>query len=150
MSGKTYKNWLSDANTRLNDAKVEFPHLVAEVILSRALNRERASVIAHSDEILSVEDLKKADELLARRCSGTPLSYVLEETEFFSLKIRVTPDVLVPEAETELLVQAVLDISTSQYYEDRKEITIIDIGTGSGCILAAIGVNDSRFVGFGT
>ena len=150
MSGKTYKNWLSDAVSRLNKANVDFPHLVAEVLLARALTLERASVIAHSDNILSDEESRIADDLLHRRIAGTPLSYVLEETEFFSLKIRVTPSVLVPESETEHLVQAVLDISASSKYEKMKEITIIDIGTGSGCILAAIGVNDGRFIGFGT
>ena len=150
MNGKTYKNWLSDAISKLNNVKVDFPHLVAEVILSNALSLERASIIAHSDNSLSIEELQIADEMLEKRITGTPLSYVLEETEFFSLKIRVTPAVLVPESETEHLVQAVLDIAAYPEYENMKEITLIDIGTGSGCILAAIGVNDARFVGFGT
>jgi len=149
MSGKTSRQWLIDAAKLLKDAEVEHPHLVAEIILSKAIKRERASVIAHADELLSDEDEQNADDFLQKRVSGVPLSYVLEETEFFSLAIRVTPAVLVPEAETEHLVQAVLDIAASDEFKNVQELQIVDIGTGSGCILAAIAVNDARFTGFG-
>ena len=103
--------------------------LEARVLLGHALGVERAWLIAHEHDELPVLLLEKYESLLARRLAGEPVAYILGAKEFFGRSFKVTPDVLIPRPETELLVELALE----KLPLDRSAC-ILDLGTGSGCI----------------
>jgi len=93
--------------------------------------------MAHPDSTLSSEQQKQLDDALARLESGEPFPYVLGHWEFFGVDFDVTPDVLIPRPETELLVEKA--IARLQQSPTRKNVA--DIGTGSGAIAVSLAVN---------
>ena len=108
----------------LADARRESGSLVAHVI-----GRDRSFVITHADEFLENKALDILRQLVNRRAAGEPLQYLTGHQEFFQLDFEVTPDVLIPRPETELIVETALELLS-----DQSEPLIADIGTGSGCI----------------
>jgi release factor glutamine methyltransferase len=104
-----------------------------ELLLGHALGRDRAWLYAHADDPLAVADAVRFHALLVRRAAGEPIAYVTGHREFWSLDLAVTPDVLIPRTETELLVQLALD-----RIPQNVDVEIADLGTGSGAIALAI------------
>ena len=89
----------------------ESPRLDAEVLLAQALGRQRIELYTTFDEMPSDDARAAFRELVRRRAEGTPVAYLVGRREFYSLSFRVTPDVLIPRPETELLVVAALDLA---------------------------------------
>ena len=104
-----------------------------ELLLSHALGRDRAWLYAHADDALAAADAVRFHSLLMRRAAGEPLAYIIGHREFWSLELSVTPAVLIPRPETELLVELALR-KTPQ----GTEVDIADLGTGSGAIALAL------------
>lgn len=105
----------------------------AEILLASVLQRDRAWLIAHRDDVLEVVDVVRFSELIELRAAGHPVAYLTGRRGFWSLELAVTPDTLIPRAETELLVQLALDrIAVG------TQTRIADLGTGSGAIALAI------------
>ena len=102
-------------------------------LLGHALGRDRTFVITHADEPLESGAFETFWELIERRAAGAPLQYLTGRQEFFKLDFEVTPDVLIPRPETELIVEIALEL-----LEDDPEPFIADIGTGSGCIVVSL------------
>lgn len=101
----------------------------ARWILQSVLKADTAFLIAHADQILDMDQMRRFRQLLARRITGEPVAYLTGERGFYDLVFRVTPDVLIPRPETELLVEAALSkISPDRYCH------VLDLGTGSGAI----------------
>jgi release factor glutamine methyltransferase len=122
------------ANRSLRDA----PHpnrarTDAELLLLYVLEKNKAWLIAHGDELLSSDLSSSYFELLERRRRGEPIQYITGETEFYGLPFHVTPDVLIPRPETEHLVEKVLGLAAN-FSTPR----IVDVGTGSGAIAVAL------------
>lgn len=111
------------------------PRLDAELLLAEVLACRRIDLYARFAEEPSEEDRKRFRELVRRRAGGEPTAYLLGRKEFFSLDFRVTPDVLIPRPETELLVAAALDRLKAA--ADASPV-VADVGTGSGAIAVAI------------
>ena len=106
----------------------------AEALLLHCLGRdERAWLIAHDTDELPEAVVKEFEQFCQQRRSGTPLAYLLGFREFWSLKLKVTPDVLIPRPETEYLVEWAIEISQS-----RGCSSLLDMGTGSGAIALAM------------
>ena len=105
----------------------------AEVLLMHAIGRDRAYLLTHPEAQLTSEQAAVYEEWLARRERHEPIQYIIGEQEFFGLKLRVTPDVLIPRPETEHLVEAALE-----RMERNAPLRIADIGTGSGAIAVAL------------
>lgn len=103
------------------------------MLLQHVLKLNLAHMIAHSEQELSVEQAQQFAELLGRRRQGEPVAYLTGEREFYSLDFEVTPAVLIPRPETELLVDLALE-----RVPVNRAITILDLGTGSGAIALAI------------
>ena len=129
----TIHDLLSEAIPRLQAAGVETPRLDAEVLLARVLGRERAWVWAHPEYEPAANDEQRFRLLLARRAGRQPLAYLLGEWEFYGRPFFVTPDVLVPRPETELLVEAVVG-----WAREHKAVKLADIGAGSGAIAVTL------------
>ena len=104
----------------------------AEILLAAAWQRSRAMLLAHPEETVPEAVATRFAATCARRAAGEPVAYLLGRREFWSLKFDVTPAVLVPRPETELLVERTLARVTETHAD------IADLGTGSGCIAIAL------------
>nr|WP_236657261.1 peptide chain release factor N(5)-glutamine methyltransferase [Acidisarcina polymorpha] len=93
----------------------------------------RTDLIAHPEHTLTEEQIRQYERLVARRKRSEPIQYILGEREFYGLRFVVTPDVLIPRPETELLVEAALE-----HIPDEKPASLADVGTGSGAIAVAL------------
>src|SRR5450631_3903304 len=105
----------------------------ARVLLRHACGVDDAYLIAHADDKLSDEQSAAFAALVARRAAGEPVAYIVGEREFFSLEFRVTPAVLIPRPETELLVGVALELVSPDHNS-----RVLDLGTGSGCVAVSI------------
>jgi len=103
--------------------------LEAQVLLAHVLNRPRAYLLAHPEAALSDSNQAQFESLLTRRERGEPIAYLTGQREFYGLEFLVTPDVLIPRPETELLVELALE-----HIPQDTPIRILDLGTGSGAI----------------
>ena len=115
----------------------ETPLLDAQVLLAHVLERPRAWVLAHPEARLSLAQEQTLQSAAARLEAGEPLPYILGHWEFFGLDFIVSPDVLIPRPETELLVERALEWLRA--HPERRNVA--DIGTGSGCIAISLAVN---------
>jgi release factor glutamine methyltransferase len=113
------------------------PELDARVLLANILDKSRTWIEAHPETLLTRSQLATAKKAVTRLETGEPLPYVLGHWEFFGLDFEITPDVLIPRPETELLVERAIKWLNAA--SDRR--TIADVGTGSGCIAVAIAKN---------
>ena len=112
----------------------EVAMLDARLMLGRLLGRTPTQLIARDEERLGPEEAARWADWLARRAGGEPLAYLLGEKEFHGLMLEVTPDVLVPRPETELLVDWAVELLVSR----DAPAALIDLGTGSGAIALAV------------
>ena len=105
----------------------------AELLLRYALGCDRAYLLTHPESKLTPDQIATYDGWLARRSLHEPIQYIVGEQEFFGLKFRVTPDVLIPRPETEHLVEAALARA-----DHDPRVRIADVGTGSGAIAVTL------------
>lgn len=121
----TINDVLKEATEILQNAGVPEGRREAGSLLSFVTGKDRTFLIAHAED--EVSDVDQFREVVERRAAGEPLQYITGTQDFFGREFRVTPDVLIPRPETELLVEAALEVN--------KAATLIcDVGTGSGCI----------------
>lgn len=106
---------------------IENPKLDVELLVSHFTGINRLELNLHADELVSNEIQKEIEKAVQRRIEHEPLQYILGETEFYGLRIKVNPSVLIPRPETELLVEKIIQ-------ENPDVKSILEIGTGSGCI----------------
>jgi len=110
-----------------------FSHeLDAQIILSDIMGIKRESLITNNETFISKKTIKKFDEAIKRRVKREPVAYITGKKEFWSTNFTVNHATLVPRPETELLIYKIV-----KFYKN-KRINILDIGTGSGCILLSI------------
>ena len=124
------------ARSRLERAGIADAALESEVILRHSLGIDRAAFFAALEEHPDSSALRLADSLVDRRKGGEPLAYILGRREFYGLDLLVTPAVLIPRQETELLVDSILEFGRG-----RPGLAVADVGTGSGAIAVAAAVN---------
>src|SRR5215470_8054699 len=129
---QTVRHGLAAGAQFLANAGIESARLDAEVLLGHALGVETADIYIGMESTVSGRDEKIFQELLARRTKGEPVAYITGHKEFWSLDFVVTPDVLIPRPETELLVE----LTVSQ--APKTALKILDIGTGSGAVAIAL------------
>lgn len=107
--------------------------LDAELLLAHVLDRPRTFLYAHPEQVLDADRIAAFEKHLRRRAAHEPVAYITGEREFWSLSLHISPDVLVPRPETELLVELAL-----ARLAGRNNIRIADLGTGSGAIAVAL------------
>jgi release factor glutamine methyltransferase len=122
-----------EQGARMLTAHSDSPRLDAELLLAQVLQVPRSSLIARHESSVSDDAEQSYGRLLQRRAAGVPVAYLLGEREFWSLKLKVTPAVLVPRPETEILVEEAL-----KHMDARASGRLLDLGTGSGAIALAL------------
>lgn len=149
-------NWTTDF---LKEKGAESPRLDAEVLLAHVRNCKRIELYTAFEEPASEELRTKFREIVKQRAAGKPVAYLVGHREFFSLKFAVTPDVLIPRPETELLIVRAVDLNKPRVNDPPeatdadaesetpppkptpappKPIAIADVGTGSGIIAVTL------------
>jgi len=116
----------------LKNNKIQTHKLDAELVLSNLLKKQREHLIINCDQKISKNVVNSFNRLIARRAAKEPLAYILKNKEFWSKNFFVNRNTLIPRPETELLCDNVIKILKN------KKLYILDIGTGTGCILLSI------------
>ncbi len=117
----------------LTQKRFDESRLTIELLLSHILKLSRLQLYTNFDKPLSEQELAEFKEKLKRRLTYEPLQYILGETEFMGLPFIVNKHVLIPRPETEILVEKAIEICKKDF-SDTEKISLLDIGTGSGCI----------------
>jgi release factor glutamine methyltransferase len=107
----------------------------AALLLEHVIARDRTFLITHAETALASADVRRLRELVERRAAGEPAQYITGHQEFYGLDFEVTPEVLIPRPETELLVEKALELLDEM---SLATPVICDVGTGSGCVPVAI------------
>jgi release factor glutamine methyltransferase len=116
----------------LKDNKIQTHQLDSELMLSNLLKKKRERIIINSDAKVSRSVVNNFNKLIFRRSTSEPLAYILKKKEFWSKNFFVNRNTLIPRPETELLCDIII-----KKFKDKK-IFILDIGTGTGCVLLSI------------
>ena len=145
MSGNhTTGELLKAATAHLAASGSEAAHLEAELLLAHVLGRNRARLKSHPEETADAAGAALYQSLIARRATGEPLAYLVGYKDFWTLRLAVTPAVLVPRPETELVVERALSLRPDE------TARVVDLGTGSGAIALALAHERPRWHVTGT
>lgn len=134
---------LIESIEKLKKKKNETPQLDAELLLGFVLKKSREYVLIHPEYQLTKLQETKYKKILERRLKHEPIAYILGQKEFYGLNFKVTKDTLIPRPETESLVELALCSMKHETY-NKKNTTIIDIGTGSGNIIISVAKNNEQ------
>jgi len=117
--------------------------LDSEILLAKVLKNSREKIITNSKKEVNLQEISEFTKLIRRRSSKEPIAYILKEKEFWSKNFYVNKSTLIPRPETELMVDKLVKIFK------KKRISILDIGTGSGCILISLLSELNNSIGLG-
>jgi release factor glutamine methyltransferase len=136
---------LKEGIGRLRTAEVPSYTLAAELLMIRAIGRDRTWLYTHPETLIEPQTLEKYFSLLGRRAAGEPTQYLTGKQEFWGLEFEVRPGVLIPRPETEHVIEVVLDRLGSRGIKidmatgaPSRHLQVADIGTGSGCLAVAL------------
>ncbi len=123
---------INAGSSRLKSKNIFTHKLDSELLLSEVLKKTREEILINLNAKMSQIDILKFKNLINRRAKKEPIAYILKYKEFWSKKFQIDRSTLIPRPETELMIEYLINIFK------RKKINILDIGTGSGCILISL------------
>jgi len=135
----TIKRLLEWTAPFLSRKKVDSPRLCAELLLSHVLKLPRIALYTNYQRIATAEELTSFRELVRRAGEHEPAAYLTGKAHFFNLELEVTPDVLIPRPDTEVLVENAIRLARNQPALESPRI--LDLCTGSGCVAVAVASN---------
>ena len=135
----------SEAAQKFREAGVDTSVLDAEILISHALGRTRTYLVAHPEYEPSLEEIERYREYVDRRSRREPLAYIIGCREFYGIPFEVSPAVLIPRPETEILVDFAI-----QCLRDVPDPMVADIGVGSGAIAVSIAKHVPKAIVYGT
>ena len=133
------ENILIEGINTLKQSCVSNPQLDCEILLSNSINKDKKYIILNPKQILNDGQLSDFKNLIEKRKKGEPIAYLINKKEFWNNEFFVNKDVLIPRPDTELIIEEVLKI-----YSKNTHLQVLDIGTGSGCILLSI-LNERKY-----
>ena len=138
------ENTLNQGIKILQKNKISNPQIDSEILLSSSIKRDKKHIILNPKKPLDSKQFEKFKDLIERRKKGEPIAYLINKKEFWKYEFYVNKDVLIPRPDTELIIEQVLKI-----YSYDSQLQVLDIGTGSGCILLSILKERPNFYGTG-
>ena len=123
---------INNGSRQLKNKNIYSHKLDSEILLSKVLNKTREDLLINLNQKIGREKISYFHRLIDRRSSREPIAYILKEKEFWSKSFLVNNNTLIPRPETELMVEKIVKIFKT------KDIFVLDIGTGTGCILLSI------------
>ena len=123
---------LNSGSHKLKKQKIKTHRLDSEILLSKVLNKSREQILISLNQNMKNKEVFAFDNLIKRRLEKEPIAYIINEKEFWSKKFLVNKNTLIPRPETELLVENLI-----KNYKN-KNISLLDVGTGSGCIIISL------------
>ena len=123
---------LNFGSCELKKKEITTHRLDSEILLSNVLKKKREQILVKLNQSMKKKDISAFNKLIKRRAAKEPVAYIIKKKEFWSKNFKVNKNTLIPRPETELLVQNLINT-----YKDKK-ISMLDVGTGSGCILISL------------
>ena len=128
-----YQEILERGNRALKTNKIKNPNLDSELILSKVLNKTREQILINFNDFINQKQLQKFNNYLSRRKKNEPIAYILGLKHFWKYKFLINNSVLIPRPDTEIVIEESL-----KFIKYNKSKKILDIGTGSGCIVISL------------
>ena len=128
----------------LKDKSIPSAQLDTEILMAKALDKNREYIILNHDKVLNVENLKYFKKLVQERATRKPIAYLLNKKFFWKNEFYVNNNTLIPRPDTEIIIEQILKVTKNKNY-----LKILDIGVGSGCILLSILKERKNFYGSG-
>ena len=123
---------LNFGSCELKKKEITTHRLDSEILLSNVLKKKREQILVKLNQTMKKKDISAFNKLIKRRAAKEPVAYIIKKKEFWSKNFKVNENTLIPRPETELLVE-----NLTKTYKDKK-ISMLDVGTGSGCILISL------------
>ena len=128
----------------LKEKKIKTPDLDSQILMSKAINKEKKFIILNFNKELSKKKYEYFNNLIEQRGNGKPIAYLVKKKDFWKYEFLVSKDVLIPRPDTEIIIEQVLELT-----KNRNKLNFLDIGVGSGCILLSILKEKKSFYGTG-
>ena len=128
----------------LKEKKIKTSDLDSQILMSKAINKEKKFIILNFNKKLSKKNLEYFYNLIDQRANGKPIAYIVEKKDFWKYEFLVSKDVLIPRPDTEIIIEQVLELT-----KNKNKLNFLDIGVGSGCLLLSILKEKKRFYGTG-
>ena len=128
----------------LSEKKIKTAELDSEILMSKAINKEKKFLILNFNNVIPKENLNIFNDLVNQRSKGKPIAYLLKKKEFWKNEFVVDRNVLIPRPDTEILVEQALELT-----KNKNKLNLLDVGVGSGCILLSILNEKKNFYGTG-
>ena len=128
----------------LKDNFISNPHLDSEILMAKAIDKDRKYVLLNPKRPLDIDDLNIFKKLIKKRSLGKPIAYLTNKKFFWNSEFLVSNDTLIPRPDTELIIEKVLELTAH-----KKKISILEIGIGTGCIILSIMKERKSFYGTG-
>lgn len=128
----------------LSEKKIKTAELDSEILMSKAINKEKKFLILNFNNVIPKENLNIFNDLINQRSKGKPIAYLLKKKEFWKNEFVVDRNVLIPRPDTEILVEQALELT-----KNKNKLNLLDVGVGSGCILLSILKEKKNFYGTG-
>ena len=128
----------------LRDQNISSYQIDSEILLSKIIKKDRVFILTNREYVVSLKETNDYFNIISRRQKYEPIAYITKKKEFWSLDFEVDRNVLIPRPDTEIIVDQVV-----KKFKDKNCLNILDIGTGSGCILLSILKELTRSYGIG-
>ena len=128
----------------LSEKKIKTAELDSEILMSKAINKEKKFLILNFNNEIPKENLNIFNDLVNQRSKGKPIAYLLKKKEFWKNEFVVDRNVLIPRPDTEILVEQALELT-----KNKNKLNLLDVGVGSGCVLLSILNEKKNFYGTG-
>ena len=135
---------LNKGSAKLKRNNINSFQLDSEILLSEIIQKDRKFLILNYDKKLKKKTLENFDDLISQRSKGKPIAYLTKKKGFWKDIFEITSDVLIPRPDTEVIIEEVLKIT-----KNKRNLKILDIGVGSGCILLSLLREKKNFTGVG-
>ena len=137
-----YIDLLHDAKTKLKNSSINTAEIDSELLLSKSLNLNREDILLNLNSIASQDQIKIFFNKINKRLNKEPIAYILGKKDFWKTNFTITKNVLIPRPETEIIVEQALKLIPTF-----SQKNILDIGTGSGCIIISILLERKKCIG---